>query len=134
MWQITGILGIALALTGGAFKLHVDKSKAEKESLQTSLNQAVLNQEILEGQIASLNETIQKQEQAYDDVFQRLDVMREENQKAQAEVEDMRKKFAKHDLTVLSLRKPALIEKIINKGTAEVLNDFETITASSADI
>ena len=134
MWQITGILGIALVLTGGAFKLHVDKSAAEKESLRTSLKQAVSNQEILEGQIASLNETIQKQEEAYDDVFRRLDVMRDENQRAQEEVEDMRKKFAKHDLTVLSLRKPALIEKIINKGTAEVLNDFETITASSADI
>ena len=40
-----------------------------------------------------------------------------------------RKKFARHNLDALSLRKPKLIEKIINKGTSEVLNDLENITS-----
>ena len=44
------------------------------------------------------------------------------------EVDDIRKKFAKHRLDVLTLRKPKLIEKIINRGTADVLKNLETIT------
>ena len=46
------------------------------------------------------------------------------------EVDAIRKKFAKHNLNVLSLRKPKLIEKIINRGTKEVLDDLENITDS----
>ena len=45
----------------------------------------------------------------------------------------IRKKFAKHNLDVLSLRKPKLIEKIINKGTREVLDDLEAITDSRTE-
>ena len=39
-----------------------------------------------------------------------------------------RKKFSRHSLDVLSVRKPKLIENIINKGTKQVLNDLKTIT------
>ena len=43
-----------------------------------------------------------------------------DNARSQQEVESIQKKFAKHDMTVLSLRKP-VDEKIINRGTKEVL-------------
>ena len=37
-------------------------------------------------------------------------------------------KFDKHNMNVLSLRKPKLIENIINRGTREVLSELEAIT------
>jgi DNA-binding MarR family transcriptional regulator len=61
----------------------------------------------------------------------KVETLTEENQKAQEEVKNIREKFAKHDLTVLSLKKPKLIEKIINKGTKDVLNELESITTVS---
>ena len=40
----------------------------------------------------------------------------------------LRQKFARHDLNNLSLRKPGLIEKIVNKATKEVGNELAQIT------
>jgi uncharacterized protein (UPF0335 family) len=54
--------------------------------------------------------------------------LQRENMEAQNEVIDIRKKWSRHSLDVLSVRKPKLIEKIINTGTKEVLKDLEEIT------
>ena len=129
MWQITGILGLALAVTGGAFKLYVDKAEAEQEAMASQLRQAADNQLVLETSITSLNTQIIESEQRQQRVLDRVNELQLQNDKAQVEVASIRKKFARHNLDVLSLRKPKLIEKIINKGTSEVLNDLENITS-----
>jgi len=129
MWQITGILGLALAVTGGAFKLYVDKAEAEQEAMASQLRQAADNQLVLETNITSLNTQIIESEQRQQRVLDRVNELQLQNDKAQVEVASIRKKFARHNLDVLSLRKPKLIEKIINKGTSEVLNDLENITS-----
>ena len=125
MFQLAGILGIALVLTGGAFKLYVDKAEAEKESLYTQLRVAADNQFALENSVEQLNEEIVKAESRQQEMYDRVSQLQIDNARSQQEVESIRKKFAKHDMTVLSLRKPGLIEKIINRGTKEVLGDLE---------
>ena len=99
MWQISAGLGLALALTLGSFKLYHDKKEAETKAFYLQLEQSIQNQKVLEGTIESQNEVIR-----------------------------IKKTFARHDLNVLSIRKPKLIEKIINRGTGDVLNDLKTIT------
>ena len=54
--------------------------------------------------------------------------LQKENMIAQNEVTDIRKKFSKHSIDVLSIRKPQLIQNIINRGTKTVLNDLKQIT------
>ena len=39
--------------------------------------------------------------------------------------------FARHNLNMLSIRKPGLIEKIINKGTVKVNEELAAITDPS---
>ena len=131
MWQIAGVLGIALVVTGGAFKLYADKAEAEKESLSTHQRVAADNQLILETNVASLNDQPVKAEERQQKILDRVNDLQAENAAAQAEVESIRKKFSKHDMNVLSLRKPGLIESIINRGTKEVLSDLETLTDPS---
>ena len=132
MWQIAGVLGIALVVTGGAFKLYADKAEAEKESLSTQLRVAADNHLILEPNVASLNDQLVKAEERQQKILDRVNDLQAENAAAQAEVEAIRKKFSKHDMNVLSLRKPGLIENIINRGTKEVLSDLETLTDPSS--
>ena len=132
MWQIAGVLGIALVVTGGAFKLYADKAEAEKESLSTQLRVAADNQLILETNVASLNDQLVKAEERQQKILDRVNDLQAENAAAQAEVESIRKKFSKHEMNVLSLRKPGLIENIINRGTKEVLSDLETLTDPSS--
>tara|TARA_R110000803_G_scaffold112248_1_gene180613 strand:+ start:81 stop:479 length:399 start_codon:yes stop_codon:yes gene_type:complete len=128
MWQITALLGVALTVSVGGFKLYYDKSEAEKETMAIQLRQAADNQAILESSIAKQNKELLDQEARTQAVLNRINVLSDENRQAQQEVESIRQKFAKHNMDVLSLRKPKLIEKIINKGTKGVLNDLEIIT------
>jgi len=132
MFQLAGILGVALVLTGGAFKLYVDKSEAEKEALSAQLRVAADNQVALESSVEQLNDQIVKAEARQQEMYDRVSQLQIDNARSQQEVESIRKKFAKHDMTVLSLRKPGLIENIINRGTKEVLGDLETITDPSS--
>ena len=132
MWQIAGVLGIALVVTGGAFKLYADKAEAEKESRSTQLRVAADNQLLLETNVASLNDQLVKAEERQQKILDRVNDLQAENAAAQAEVESIRKKFSKHEMNVLSLRKPGLIENIINRGTKEVLSDLETLTDPSS--
>ena len=128
MWQIAGILGISLVATLGAFKMYADKTEAEKEVMALALRQAADNQIVLESSITSLNKQLMEAEERQKRILNRVNELQAANAQSQKEVESIRKKFAKHDINVLSLRKPGLIEKIINRGTKGVLNDLEDIT------
>ena len=127
-WQISAGLGIVLALTLGGFKLYYDKVEAEKENLLVQVRQAQANTELLEKTVAKQNQDLLDQQQRTKEVMQRVTELSEEHAKAVEEVNEIRKKFSKHNLDVLSLRKPKLIEKIINNGTKGVLQNLETIT------
>ena len=132
MWQISAGLGLALVIALGSFKLYYDKAEAEKNALQAEVQQALRNQALLEKTIADQNLEIQEQQKKQQAVLMKIDQLTQEHQLAMREVDDIRKKFARHNLDVLSLRKPKLIEKIINRGTVDVLTNLESITDPSS--
>jgi len=45
--------------------------------------------------------------------------------------DSLAKKFREHDLTMLTLRKPGLIERRVNSGTKKILEDLESTTATN---
>ena len=129
MWQLVIGSGILMLVLVGGFKSYYDKAEAQKRELQTKLELAIDNQELLEKNIADQNQQLLEQKEKHKIVLERVSALTVENQKALEEVEEIRKKFSKHNMDVLSLRKPKLIENIINRGTKQVLNELETITA-----
>lgn len=133
MWQISAGLGIALALSLGSFKMYYDKAEAEKDAMESSLRMSIANVETLKKEMEAQNQQMQDQIDRNKVIQERISILAEENKTAMLEVDAIRKKFAKHNLDVLSLRKPKLIEKIINKGTREVLDDLEAITDSRTE-
>ena len=133
MWQISAGLTVALVVTGGAFKLYYDKSEAEKEAITMQLRQSADNQVLLENSIADLNAQVLQAEEDKTKAFEQISLLQEQNQKAQAEVSKLKSKFDKHNINVLSLRKPKLIENIINRGTREVLDELEAITSPATN-
>jgi hypothetical protein len=82
----------------------------------------------LESAIDVQKQTITMLEESRENDQQAVLQLSAENQSYQEEVTRIRKKFARHDLDRLSLAKPGLIERIINKGTAKVFKEFEDIT------
>ena len=127
-FKLSAGLGIALVLLAGAFKLYYDKSQAEIKSFHLQLERSIQNQKTLESTIQQQNENLQQTIENQELMVAQIERLSDENTQAQIEVENIRKKFAKHDLNVLSMKKPGLIEKIINKGTAKVGEELEQIT------
>ena len=50
-------------------------------------------------------------------------------QKAEKGQDNLRAKLQKHDLKRLSLKKPGMVEKILNDGTKKLLTELESITS-----
>ena len=121
-------LGIALVFLAGSFKMYYDKSQAELDAFQIRLEQSIQNQKTLESTIEKQNDNLKQTIANHDLLLSQVERLQKENMEAQNEVTDIRKKFSQHSLDVLSVRKPKLIENIINKGTKQVLNDLKTIT------
>ena len=111
--------------------MYFDKTQAQIENLTTQLATAADNQKILESEIADQNLAIQDHLMRSEALMAQVQDLQSANQAAAAEAADLRSKFARHDLNMLSLRKPALIEKIINKGTKEVFDELTTITSNN---
>ena len=127
-YKLSLITGIAFLLLSGSFKLYYDKSEAEKEMLATQLQQAMNNQLLLENSIAKQNQQITEQLNKEKETQQQIASLTEKNNEAQLEVNRLKNTFAKHDLNMLSMAKPKLIERIINRGTAKVGKELETLT------
>ena len=115
-------------LVSGAFKMYYDKSQAELDAFHIRLEQSIQNQKTLESTIDQQNNNLKETIKNQDLMIAQVERLQKQNMEAQNEVTDLRKKFSKHSLNVLSVRKPKLIEKIINTGTKEVLRDLEEIT------
>ncbi len=115
-------------LVSGAFKMYYDKSQAELDAFHIRLEQSIQNQKTLESTIDQQNDNLKETIKNQDLMIAQVERLQKQNMEAQNEVTDLRKKFSKHSLNVLSVRKPKLIEKIINTGTKEVLKDLEEIT------
>ena len=128
MWQIAGVLGAALVMCGVSFKVYYDRTEAEKDALQAELQTSINNQQVLENPIRDQNNRIAQAIEAQKQQQEQIQGLQEKNREAAEEVSSLRQKFARHDLNNLSLRKPGLIEKIVNKATKEVGDELAQIT------
>ena len=108
--------------------MYYDKTQAEIESFHLQLERSIQNQKMLEGTIDQQNENLKETIENHDLMISQVERLQKENMMAQNEVTDIRKKFSRHSMDVLSIRKPKLIENIINRGTKSVLNDLKVIT------
>ena len=108
--------------------MYYDKTQAEIESFHLQLERSIQNQKMLEGTIDQQNENLKETIENHELMISQVERLQKENMMAQNEVTDIRKKFSRHSMDVLSIRKPKLIENIINRGTKSVLDDHKTIT------
>lgn len=117
-FKLSMILGVLLVASLAGSKYLFDQ-----------LSQSKANQMLLEGKITEQNDSIKqylaKQEQLSAD----LGKLEAQKQDALREVNKLRQTFAKHDLDNLALNKPGLIEKIVNKGSKQVMDDLVDLTS-----
>ena len=127
-FKLSAGLGLALVILAGSFKMYYDKTQAEIEAFHLQLEQSIQNQKTLESTIEQQNDNLKQAVENQEMMISQVEKLTKENMAAQNEVTDIRKKFSRHSMDVLSIRKPKLIENIINRGTKSVLNDLKVIT------
>ena len=118
---------LLIATAGGSY-FYINMQKAQIKQLQVELQTAVNNQAVLEGAIAQQNEQMQAQLESQRQNQALISELSEANDFARQEVNQLRNTFARHDLNNLAIAKPGLIEKIVNKGTARVNQQFVDLT------
>ena len=122
------LLGFLLITTVGGSYFYINMQKAQIKQLQVELQTAVNNQAVLEGTIAQQNTQMQEQLESQRQNQALISELSEANDEARQEVNQLRNTFARHDLNNLAIAKPGLIEKIVNKGTAKVHQQFIDLT------
>ena len=117
---IGGVLFISIMINIVAFT-KLDKAKIE---LQTAIN----NQTILERTIQEQNDQIVKALESAKKTQVQIQSLNTQYTQSQAQVTNLRNKFAKHNLEGLAMSKPLLLQSKINKATARVGQDLTNIT------
>ena len=117
---IGGVLFISIMINIVEFT-KLDKAKIE---LQTAIN----NHAVLERTIKEQNDQIVKALESAKKTQVQIQSLNTQYTKSQAQVTNLRNKFAKHNLEGLAMSKPGLLEGKINKATARVGKDLTNIT------
>ena len=126
--KLSILLGFALMVSVGGSYFYINMQKAQIKQLQVELQTAVNNQAVLEGAIEQQNVQMQQQLENQRQNQVRIAELSEANDEARQEVSELRNTFARHDLNNLAIAKPGLIEGIVNRGTAEVNQQFVDLT------
>ena len=121
-------LGIALLLVVSAFAGYRTIMVAKIEKLEIELQTALNNQQVLENTVKQQNDQIVIALETAKKTQQQIQSLNTRYSESQAQVTNLRNKFAKHNLEGMALAKPALLEGKINKASARVLENLNVMT------
>ena len=117
------LIGIIVALVmafGGYYWLTEKRLAVLTENNAKLTIAAQTNQQTID----KLTEDYEKQQELNKELGVKLKA-------AEAYGDNLAKKFREHDLTMLTSRKPGLIERRVNSATQKLLDDMESSTATS---
>ena len=126
--KLSLLLGFLLVVSVSGSYFYINMQKAQLAQLQAELQTAVSNQQVLESTISQQNTEMQTQLENQRQNQVRIAELTEANDSAREEVTEMRNTFARHDLNNLAIARPGLIEGVVNRGTAQVHQQFIDLT------
>ena len=126
--KLAVFLWVMMLLTISAFVGYRMIVVAEIEKLELALQTALNNQQVLENTIQAQNDQIVQALESAKKTQQQIQSLNTRYTESQAQVTNLRNKFANHNLEGMALAKPALLEGKINKASARVLENLTVIT------
>ena len=127
-------MGAALLVMSGIFYWYYSSSQDTIATLNQNVATLTANNARLEGAIEEQNDTILRLEATRTGDQETILRLSEEANEYRSEVAKLRETFSRHDLNHLSLAKPGLIERIINRGTAAEGVEFVEITTPRKEV
>ena len=117
-------LGVAFFISASINAIMFAKLDTAKVELQTAIN----NQAVLERTVQEQNEQIVKALESAKKTQAQIQNLNSQYSASQAQVTNLRNKFAKHNLEGMALAKPTLLQGKVNEATARVMVNLTTIT------
>jgi hypothetical protein len=121
-FRIGIVIAIGLAIASCFWYYNWSQNKLQE--LRENNTKLTLAVEQNEATIRVLNESIVRSNEQINTVNTKFQDLRQEHDK-------LSKKFSKHDIGYLASKKPKLVQKIFNKGTADVGRCFELATGAT---
>ena len=122
-------MGFKLSIIlGGLLLVSISGSAWYIDRLQDNISTLKGNQIALENSIAQQNDSIKSYLENQAQAQKQIQSLEKDKQEAVREVNKLRTTFAKHDLDNLALKKPKLIENIVNKATKKVKEELIALT------
>ena len=122
-------MGFKLSIIlGGLLLVSISGSAWYIDRLQDNISTLKGNQIALETSIAQQNDSIKNYLANQEQAQKQIQSLEKDKQEAVREVNKLRTTFAKHDLDNLALKKPKLIENIVNKATKKVKEEIIALT------
>ena len=118
------VLGGLLFVSVSINMIMLAKLDTAKVELQTAIN----NQAVLERTVQEQNDQIVKALESAKKTQAQIQNLNTQYSASQAQVTNLRNKFAKHNLEGMALAKPGLLQGKVNKATARVMVNLTTIT------
>ena len=116
--------GVLLTAVAGAY-WHYTSVKNERNAAMAQVGALNVAHKVQSATISTLERAIRQWKTQADRFQLALDAMTEAQVEANSQTRRLNNVLSKHDLERLSLAKPGLIERRINRGTADILSVFE---------
>lgn len=129
--QTYAIIGAMAVITSLGGVIWVMDTKIEDKNQEIAIGIANLTAETVAHEVteASFVETTE----AYEVVRIELSDLNNRMRELSETNDELEDKLARHDLEVLSLAKPGLVQNIINNATADVMDRIEIITGGRSE-
>ena len=129
---IAGLL-VLIATMGIAGRWYYQDSQETIKILNENNATLKANQTQLQETINTNNETIVRQQQEAQQIAQANDQLRSQLVASEKYADDLASKLRRHNLTVLTMQKPGLIERRVNDATDKLFREMEAITGATTD-
>jgi hypothetical protein len=120
-WKLALMMFAVMCGTGVVGKMYYDDTQARMIQLRENAVRLELAAKTSQETIGRLQADAAQFEQANNELRSQLVA-------AEAYSDDLAGKLRRHNLTVLTLQKPGLIETRVNNATAKLFDEMETIT------
>ena len=117
-------LGVAFFISASINAIMFAKLDTAKVELQTAIN----NQAVLERTVQEQNEQIVKALESAKKTQAQIQNLNSQYSASQAQVTNLRNKFARHNLEGMALTEPTLLQGKVNKASARVVENLTVIT------
>jgi uncharacterized coiled-coil protein SlyX len=123
----------ALVAAAGMFYWHYTSVKSERDAALAHVGALKVENQVQDATIDALEENIAEWEAAQERMQATLDALATAQAKATEQQRKLNDVLSKHDLGALSVAKPGLLERRINRGTADVFRMFECASGGCPD-